>query len=455
MRGKVFIGWTMSETLAICVKNELRKHDFYGICGGREGSNEILAGIGATVVNQMNKCSSAIMLFSKRDEQIRDVNGNMVLTKTLSPNMLYELGYLSGSLNLKRVMGVYLDGAEDLVPTDIKGGWQETISTDGKTNEEIAKEIVDKFLKGQFNLVNGNKMDLMTDISKLRTIIKDHIKKPMYYDDEIAYIVLLLCQASYMHDERPTDKSLIEELYNADISDKKCLLAINSTIDYFFACDSLVEIEFNGGMQLPPKAYKKLKKNLLEYVDEAEELEDGQFKYMFLMIAYDYLTFINMMYYAGVDKEDLDDEIIEFREEMALKSIEYARKFIDYDEKDNFEIAQLYLSYTFRNLAIFYRNMGWHDKAQERFEESISARKSLYKYFGLKNLNKSINEQIKMEYYLSLKDNLPDVNDDLKRKRIRELKEYIEEVNEVAFNRKHLTSEIERVLLEVSKNMNK
>ena len=162
-----------------------------------------------------------------------------------------------------------------------------------------------------------------------------------------------------------------------------------------------------------------------------------------------------MMYYAGVDKEDLDDEIIEFREEMALKSIEYARKFIEFDEKDNFEIAQLYLSYTYRNLAIFYRNMGWHEKAQERFEESISARKSLYKYFGLKNLNKSINEQIKMEYYLSLKDNLKDVDDDLKRKRIRELKEYIEEVNEVAFNRKHLTSEIERVLNEVSKNMNK
>ena len=277
MRGKVFIGWTMKEDLAICVKNELRKHDFYGICGGREGSNEILAGIGATVVNQMNKCSSAIMLFSKRDEQIRDVNGNMVLTKTLSPNMLYELGYLSGSLNLKRVMGVYIDGAEDLVPTDIKGGWQETVSTENKTNEELAEEIVKKFLQGQFNLVHGNKMDLMTDISKLRTIIKEHIKKPMYYDDEIAYIVLLLCQASYMHDEMPTDKSLIEELYNADISDKKCLLAINSTIDYFFACDSLVEIEFNGGMQLPSKAYKKLKKNLLEYVDEAEEMDKESF----------------------------------------------------------------------------------------------------------------------------------------------------------------------------------
>ena len=455
MRGKVFIGWTMSESLAICVKNELKKHDFYGICGGREGSNEILAGIGATVVNQMNKCSSAIMLFSKRNEQILDNNGNVVFTETLSPNMLYELGYLSGSLNLKRVMGVYIDGAEDLVPTDIKGGWQETVKTNGRTNEELATEIVAKFLQGQCNLITGNKMDLMTDISKLRTVIKNHITKPYYYDDEIAYLVLLLCQASYMHDEMPTDKLLIEELYNADISDKKCLLAINSTIDYFYACDSLVEIEFKEGMQLPAKAYKRLKKNLLEYVDEAEDLEDCQFKYMFLMIAYDYLTFINMMFYGSMDLEDIDEEILEFREEMAIKSIENAEKFIEYDERDNLQIAYLYMSYTFRNLAIFYRSIGKHDKAQERFEQSINARKTLYKYFGLKNLNKSINEQIKMEYYLSLKDNLPDVDDDLKRKRIRELNEYIEEVNEVAFNRKHLTSEIERVLTEVSKNLKK
>ncbi len=451
MKGKVFIGWTMSEALAICVKNELRKHDFYGICGGREGSNEILAGIGATVVNQMNKCSSAIMLFSKRNEQITDDKGNVIITQTLSPNMLYELGYLSGSLNLKRVMGVYIDGAEDLVPTDIKGGWQETIRSDGRSNEEIATEIVAKFMQGQCNLITGNKMDLMTDISRLRTVIKEHITKPYYYDDEIAYLVLLLCQASYMHDEMPTDKSLIEELYNADITDKKCLLAINSSIDYFYACDSLVEIEFKEGMQLPSKAYKRLKKNLLEYVDEAEDMEDCQFKFMFLMIAYDYLTFINMMYYAGVDPKDINEEILEFREEMAVKSIHYAEKFIECDERDNLQIAHLYMSYTYRNLAIFYRSIGKSEKAQEQFEQSINVRKQLYKYFGLKNLNKSINEQIKMEYYLSLKDNLPDVDDELKRKRIRELKEYIEEVNEVAFNRKHLTSEIERVLNEVQK----
>ncbi len=141
MKGNVFIGWATSEALAICVKNELRKHNFYGICGGREGSNEILAGIGATVVIQMNKCSSAIMLFSKRNEQITDEKGNVIITQTLSPNMLYELGYLSGSLNLKRVTGVYIDGAEDLVPTDIKGGWQETIKSDGNSCKVLARSM--------------------------------------------------------------------------------------------------------------------------------------------------------------------------------------------------------------------------------------------------------------------------------------------------------------------------
>ena len=57
-----------------------------------------------------------------------------------------------------------------------------------------------------------------------------------------------------------------------------------------------------------------------------------------------------------------------------------------------------------------------------------------------------------MEYYLSLKDNLKDVEPGIQRKRIRELREYIEEVNEVAFNRKHLISDIERVLNEVTGN---
>lgn len=453
MKGKVFIGWTMDESLAVAVKNELRKHDFYGICGGREGNNEILAGIGATVVSQMNKCSSAIMLFSRRDEMIFDNNGNCVRTQTLSPNMLYELGYLSGSLNLKRVMSVYFDGSEDLVPTDIKGGWQETIKTENKTQEQIAKEIVKRFLDGQCDLITGNKMDLMTDISKLRTIIKEHIEKPFYYENEIAYIVLLLCQASYMHDEMPTDKSLIEELHNTDVSDKSCLLAINSTIDYFYACDSLVEIEFNHGLQLPAKAYKRLRKNLLEYVDEAENMDDCQFKAMFLMIAYDYLTFINMMYYGAFPHDQIDEEELEFRELMAIKSIENAEKFIEYDERENAEISYLYQSYTLRNLAIFYRASGRHEEAQERFEESIGVRKKLYKYFQLKNLNKSITEQIQMEYYLSLKDNLADVDENLKRRRIRELRGYIEEINEVAFNRKHLTSEIERVLNDVEKKL--
>lgn len=449
MRGKVFIGWTVDETLAVCVKNELRKHDFIGICGGREGTNEILPGIGATVVRQMTKCSSAIMLFSKRDESVFDSNGNCIKLETLSPNMLYELGYLTGSLNLKRVMGVYLDGAEELVPTDIKGGWEESVITKGKTKEEVAKEIVEIFISGQYNLITGNKIDMMTDISSLRTIIRNHIKNPIYYEDEIAYIVLLLCQASYMHDEMPTDKALIEELHNSDITDKSCLLAINSTLDYFFACDSLVEIEFNKGMQLPSKAYKRLRKNLVEYVDDALDMKDCQFKSMFLMIAYDYLSFINMMYYGAFPYDEIDEDELLFREETALNSIKHAEDFIRYDEEENAQIAYLYQSYTLRNLAIFYRASGRYEEAQVQFEKSIEVRKKLYKYFQLKNLNKSITEQIQMEYYLSLKDNLADVDDLLKRKRIRELKDYIEETNEVAFNRKHLISEIERVLNEV------
>lgn len=450
MKGKVFIGWTMDQSLAICVKNELRRHNYSGICGGREGSNRILSSVGATVVAQMNECSSAIMLFASREEAVCDDRGNSVTVRSLSPNMLYELGYLSGSLNLRRVLSVYLDGAEKLVPTDIKGGWEETVSTAGKTNEEVAREIVDQFLRGQCDLITGNKMELMTDISTLRSIIREHIEKPVYYDDEIAFIVLLLCQASYMHDEMDNDEKLINELFNADIDDKSCLLAINSSLAYFEACRSLEEIEFSHGLQLPTKAYKRLRRQLTEYVDEAEAMEDSQFRSMFLMISYDYLSFINMMHYGARPADEVAAEEMEFREQTTLRSVDYTLRFIEYDDKSNTQVGLLYLSYTLRNLALFYRAVGRYEEAQQRFEESIDTRKKLYNFFQLNNLNKSITEQIKMEYYLSLKDNLKDVDPVIQRKRIRELRDYIDEVNEVAFNRKHLTSDIERVLNEVS-----
>lgn len=450
MRGKVFIGWTMDQSLAVCVKNELRKHNFSGICGGREGSNKILSSVGATVVSQMDECSSAIMLFSARNDTFYDGQGNPVPVRGLSPNMLYELGYLSGSLNLRRVLSVYLDGAEALVPTDIKGGWEERVSTAGKTNEELAQEIVAEFLRGQCSLITGNKMELLTDLSGLRSIIRSHIERPVYYNDEIAFVVLLLTQASYMHDEMDNDEKLISELFDADIDDKSCLLAINSTLAYFEACNSLEEIEFSHDLQLPTKAYKRLRRRLTEYVDEAEAMEDSQFRSMFLMITYDYLTFINMMHYGARPADEVDPEEMKFREDSALNSIYYADLFMQQDDNANREVAWLYLSYTLRNLALFYRAVGRNDDAQVCFEQSIDTRKKLYNFFRLNKLNKTITEQIKMEYYLSLKDNLKDVESGLQRKRIRELRDYIDEVSEVAFNRQHLINDIERVLNEVT-----
>ena len=307
-----------------------------------------------------------------------------------------------------------------------------------------------EFLRGQCDLITGNKMELLTDLSGLRSIIRNHIERPVYYDDEIAYVVLLLCQASYMHDEMENDEKLISELFNADIDDKKCLLAINSSLAYFEACNSLEEIEFSHGLQLPTRAYKRLRRRLTEYVDEAESMEDCPFRSMFLMIAYDYLTFINMMHFGARPDDEVDPEEMAFREQSALNSIYYADLLIQQDDKSSTEVAQLYLSYTLRNLALFYRANGRPEDAQVCFEQSIDTRKKLYNYFRLNKLNKTITEQIKMEYYLSLKDNLKDVEPVIQRKRIRELRDYIEEINEVAFNRKHLISDIERVLNEVT-----
>lgn len=442
MRGKVFIGWTQDQSLANCVKRELSECEYEGICGGKDGGNRISHSINDTVAAQMDECCSAIMLLSLRESEELDENGNKVKVKTLSPNMLYELGYLSGSLHPHRVLSVYLDGAEAKMPTDIVGGWHQKAFTAGKTNEEMAKEIVEIFLKDQCGLLTDNKMKMMTDLSALRNDIRAHIKKPRYYNDELAYLVLLLSQASYMHAEMDNDEKLLGELLSADIEDERCLLAIHSTGIYFEACRSLEKTD--SGMKLRDRKYRELLRKIKTYVKQAETLKDDEFRAMFLMVGYDYLSFINMMYYGEKPEE------IEFREEVALKSLAEAEKFIAFDKK-NREIAQLYKSYTLRNLALFYRAIGRMEDAQKRFEESIENRRELYDFFKMHpQLSKTVAEQIKMEYYLSLKDNLLDVAPDVREDRIWELEDYIQEINEESFNRKHLIGGIEQLLREIS-----
>ena len=150
MKGKVFIGWSSDNSLALKVKAELKKSGYNGVVGGKAESS-LEHGVGDTIIKQMRSCSAAIMLFTSRPDLHSVCNkcGKTLGGKILSGNMLFELGFLTGSLKPNRVFIVYMDDAAKCAPSDLKGAWDLQITKGCKTEEELAAEIVELFLKEQ------------------------------------------------------------------------------------------------------------------------------------------------------------------------------------------------------------------------------------------------------------------------------------------------------------------
>ncbi len=455
MKGNVFIGWNATPDLARKVKEELQKSGYNGIVGGKD-SGTLEHGVGATVVSQIKNCSSAIMLFSARETSYVCEQGHTVTQLTLSGNMLYELGYLNGSKMLNRVLAVYIDGASELSPSDLRGSWDYTIKSTKNENgeeclkslDEMAQEIAKVFVAEQKDSIVENKMDMLTDISALRTVISNHITNPVLYETELATVVLIFSQSAYMLDDIANSRDLLNELQH-NVHNKECLLAIKSSFAYFDACQSITNEGYDK-MVIKDRDYYSLQYVFEELVEEAETITDDDFKAMFLMIVYDYLTFINMMHYNAYDPDELDQETLKYREDCALKTIENSEACRAFNPIRNSQFCLLNESYTYRNLALFYRSVNRHDEANEYFEKSLAARKELYSYFRIRNLNKNIFDQINMEYHLSLIDNIFDVCEEERFKRCRELKRYVNDVSEQTYNREYLIKKIKKVLDQTS-----
>ena len=440
MNGNVFIGWNENLPLAEKVAALLKENGYNAIFKSKLPQANCKGG----VLSQMKSCSSAILLFKCQTRPDCScggkVNGNL-----LSANMLYELGFLVGSLKIKKVFTVYIDGAEASAPSDLKGMWDISVYSAGKSIDELAKEIVDQFVYEQCNELNENKIELVTDISRLSGLIESHRENPVYFESELAELILLYCQSSYMFGVMAKGKKILTNLLKSDHSlDERVELAINSSLCYYEICEKL-QLRKDGDdktLYLPKDAYIELKAKLLAQIEKVEKMKDDEFRRMFLMVDYDYITFANMMYYlnSGINSD------FEFRDFCIEKSIETCEKFRSYDPDKNDQLASLYESYGYRNAALYFRKTDRVEEASYSFDKSRSARYKLLKYFHNKDMDKNIFEQIKMEYYLSLTDDL-DTSVGLERKRrLRELEDYLEEVNEASLDKNYLIAKIEKII---------
>lgn len=447
-KGSVFIGWSCNLDLALAVKKQLDENCYEGITGGN--FNHIDPGVGVTVINQMKKCSSAIMLFSPRT-----VHGEgSAQINTLSGNMLFELGYLFGTLQLSKVMIVYLDVPEGIIPTDLHGMWNVRVSAANRKVDDIAHEIVEKFLEDQCRGIDDDKLQWVSQIEKLHYFIESHMTNPTYYHDEMAQLVLLYGHAAYIFDDFSSAKQLLQKMQYQEIDNNMLEFALLHCLKYFELTQNLQDVNrADGKLYLSQSHYEDFVSSYLEMIEEVSNMDDesNQFKYMFLTISYEYLTFANMMYCSTLEADELSDDMIQFRDECCQKCLECCQIMINLDRKNNLYLGYLFQAYVYRNMAMFHRSVGYDDY-DELFEKSISVRKELYrKYHFNKTMSKHFVNQMRMEYFLSLSDNLSLKDEATQKARIRELKLYIKDVNNSSFNRIYHIKSIENIINDIEK----
>ena len=447
MNGNVFIGWNENLPLAEKVKTLLKENGYNGIL---KDKGEVSLEQGTAVISQMKGCCAAILLFQTQAHTKCECGGEAE-RNLLSANLLFELGFLVGSLKIKRVFTVYIDGAEATAPSDLKGMWDVSVFSEGKTTDELAAEIVDLFIHEQTDELNENKIELVTDISRLRGLIEAHRANPVHFESEIAELILLYCQSTYMFGVMGKGKKLLTEILNSgEVRDDRVILAINSSLCYYEICENLQQ-DKDGTLYLPKEAYEGIKTKLLSQIETVEKLGDGEFKRMFLMLNYDYVTFANMMYYlcAGAEGD------LEFRDFCVEKCIETCEKFRSFDPDKNDQLAALYESYGYRNAALYFIKTDRKEKAMDAFDKSRAARYKLFRYFRNKDMDKNIFEQIKMEYYLALTDDLDLVYGVEKKRRLRELEDYLEDAYSASLDKNYLVRKIEKILNSVSNDEKK
>ncbi len=451
-RGNVYIGWSKDPSLALALKEKLKAHGYNGIVGGNSES-DINVSVGSTIINQMRKCSSAIMLFTTRPLISRAAPGQEFTV--LSGNMLYELGFLLGkfdSIGPRRVLIVLLDVPDDIIPTDMRGMWSTHI--DHPEQSDSADRILKYFLSEQRSFLVEDKLSMVSEIEAQRDRILAHMKAPAYYHDEMAQIVLLHTMSAYIYDDLTSADMLLAKLQQQSIPNKELEYATAHSRKYFELMRNLVDLNRPDGQLF--LAYRDYDDFVQTSLDLIEAVENGtnlsvDFKYLFLSVAYEYLTFANMMYCANLDPDNMDEKLKEFRESCCQKCLDNCAWLIQRDPSRNEELGLLLSAYVTRNMAFFHQSLQMED-FDELFERSIGFRKRLYDSYRFKNMvNKQFVNQIRMEYFLALSDNLYLKTDDLKKSRISELRRYLREINSSRFNRFYLIHTIEERIKQATK----
>ena len=127
----VFIAWGRNRELAEAVSAELKKHGISSIVGGEPGRRADDF-IGKRVIEQMDRCSRAIILAKGNDDDV------------FRSNLMFEWGYLLARLRSGSILAILIESSGSGA-SDLHGFFAESLPDTIKGTAARAKWIVNKF----------------------------------------------------------------------------------------------------------------------------------------------------------------------------------------------------------------------------------------------------------------------------------------------------------------------
>ncbi len=481
-RGIVFLGWSGNQSLAIEVKKQLQQYGYLGVIGGDYEEN--IAGmkstkrtVNETVTYQMNRCNQAILLFENK----RNPNGT---GNAISGNLIYEMGYLSSKFSDKEsipklhLFKINMDESEKaMLPTDLHGVWgTKLVRSEGMTDEQLATEVLEEFLRRQKLIMSENKLQLINSVHQIDTELRTHFMNPKYSDYELALNLVFYTQAKYIYQDISSAIEQCNRFKELLGDDRMTSYDLINAIDASLISLDLfrqVVVSSDARINMPGRVfrsflerYRRAAYNILHGVHDyacndefsfadkrftVQEVQEDEFRAWSVIQMQEHVCFLHLIY---LDKEGMSAER---RAELCRTALRYSDSVVHNcelfqgDEK-NGDYSLLFLSYIYRNMCQFHSILGEEEEAKECDKKSFESRRRLYnKITTLPHINSLFKNYVALEYFVQLADNVQNMQDrDMIADSIAEMREYIASFEKEEISRTLVFSRFKKMYLSLA-----
>ena len=375
----IFIGWggnkSLADKVADLIINQTGDHAIVG--GGRPTDMFI----GAQVIDQINRCDTAILL-------VEDKNG------AISPNLMFEWGYISAKFAVSNIHAFLINKQSKDLPSDLMGAWVNEVSFDKASMSELnlAEKIVDLFQRNNKNVAVRNYFDLISNWKRVYTYLTDEIPDS---NQALCEYILSGCLAAYYYQ----DNILLRQTLNT----LKVPVALNvvvqfskAYVDIFIQSENMAkplsQQDFFSAMQTFETIIKRQKK----LSHDVEMLLD--------ILNYDAYGLANVLFMKNTD---IDIDTKRFCAEKAKECFAKDLDLLDLFEESfkNNECLGLFLrSYIFNDMGHLYKDAFNDEKAfLQHLATSVEYRKQLHQTFMASYpANTFLSTKLEQEYIIAL-----------------------------------------------------